>query len=257
MNFDWQHTLEAIDADTDTGAVVPENVRGLYIKGDDGKFGIDPSFKKHVSGLTTALDKERKANRTVKDIAEKWAKLGETPEAVEQKLHELTEAAGKGDKVNFDKLKADLERGYAKKLEEKDGQLAAKDKTLTKYLVNSAAATAIAEAKGSAELLMPHVQSSVKVVEVNGEYVVRVVDADGDPRGDGKGGFMTVKDLIAEMKASPVYGRAFEASGTTGSGKQPGSGGTKPGVAGRDTSQMSPTQKIAAGLSKGLLRSQQ
>ncbi len=256
MQFDWQPTLEAVDADTATGAVVPESLRGLY-KNVDGKFNLVEEAKKRlgdVSGLNTALDKERKLNKTVKEAAEKWARLGASPEEVEQKITELTEAATKDGKVNLDKLKADLEKGFKTQLDGKDTEIKAKDAALGKYLIESAAVTALNAAKGSAVLLLPHIKGSVKVVENNGEYVVRVLDADGDARGDGKGGFMTVADLVAEMKASTEFSRAFEASGGTGGGTPPGrkaGGGAGGGIA-RD--KMSATQKISAGLDKNQIR---
>ena len=91
--------------------------------------------------------------------------------------------------------------------------------------MDKAAVAAIAAAKGVPELLPPHVQKHVKVDE---NYNVQVVDAKGDPRVNGKGEPLSISDLIAEMKATEVYGRAFEGSGQSGSGMRPtnGTGGT-------------------------------
>lgn len=251
--FDFMTTLETLDG-------VPQNYQALYTKGDDGKFAIDPVLAKKldVSGLTTALDKERKANKVATSQLDAWKKLnyGATPEEVATKFTELQEAATKGaeGKTNWDKMKADLDAGHAKVLVTKDGEISAMRTTVEKHLVDNVAITALTEAKGSAALLLPHVRSQVKVFEEKGEYIVRVVDKDGDPRGDGRGGFMTIKDLILEMKSSQEFGRAFEATGTSGSGKQPGSSKTgKEGGAGRDASELNPTQKIALGLQKGQL----
>lgn len=258
MLFDYQFTLDAIDADTATGAVVPPSVRGLYTKGDDGKFSLDADLRKKVdvSGLTTALDKERKTAKNLNDSLKLWAPLGDSPEAVKARIDELTEAATKGDKVNLDKIRADMDKTHKTALDAKDGVITGMKGTLEKYLVNGSATAAIAELKGVPELLLPHVTRAVKVVEAaNGEYVVRVVDADGDFRGDGKGGFMSIKDLVAEMKGSSVFGRAFEASGTTGGGKQPGSG-KGAGAGSSNTEGMSSVQKIALGLGKGQLARQ-
>jgi len=62
-------------------------------------------------------------------------------------------------------------------------------------------------------------------VEDSGELVTRVVDQAGNPRVNGKGEYLSIKDLVSEMRESEVFGRAFEPSGTTGSGSQ---GGGKP-----------------------------
>lgn len=98
-------------------------------------------------------------------------------------------------------------------------------KTLEKYLVDATATAEIAAAKGSADLLLPHVQRFVKVVEEDGQYHTRVVDAKGDPRVNGQGDPLSIKDLVSEMRQSPVFGRAFEGSGVSGSGTQPSQSG--------------------------------
>lgn len=246
MPFEFKPTLESLDG-------VPQQFQGLYVanEGSTG-FTFHPDFKTHVHGLTTALDKERKAAKDLKTQIQQWVALGETPEAVQTRIQELTEAstkAGEG-KTNWEKLKGDLEAGHKKALATKDQEMLAMRATVERYLVDNEATSALAEAKGSVQLLLPHVKSSVKVMEENGQYVVRVVDKDGDPRGDGKGGFMTIKDLVGEMKASDVFGRAFESSGNTGGGKPPHTGG-KPGAQRQQAREdMSPIDKIKAGLAQ-------
>jgi hypothetical protein len=42
---------------------------------------------------------------------------------------------------------------------------------------------------------------------------------------DGKGNPMTIRDLVKEMRASEIFGRAFNGSGQSGSGTQPANGG--------------------------------
>jgi len=67
-------------------------------------------------------------------------------------------------------------------------------------------------------------------VKVDAEFNVQVVDDKGDPRVNGKGEPLTIADLVAEMRGSEVFGRAFEVSGQSGSGKQPGNGAGGAGV---------------------------
>lgn len=238
--FEFAHTLTSLDG-------VPAEFAGLYkaVEGGSG-FSIHPDLKTHVGGLVSALDKERKLNKTAKDGLLAWSALGETPDAVKTKLDELTESAA--GKANFDKLKLDMELAHGKLLSAKDAEVGKMRGTLEQYLVDAEATTALSEAKGAAALLLPHVRASVKVMEENGKYVVRIVDKDGDARGDGKGGFMTIKDLVSEMRHSETFGRAFEATGATGGGK-PSAGG-KPGARETDRSKMSSIQKIAAGLTQ-------
>lgn len=249
MSFEFAPTLDALDN-------VPEGFRGLYVKGDTGGFSIHPDFTAHIGGLTSALDKERKNAKVVNQQLQSWQKLnlGATPEELQTKFQELTEAATKGKEgaTNWEKMKADLEKGHTLALSTKDKAVDTMRTTLERHLIDNVAITALTDAKGSAALLLPHVRTQVKVIQDGENYIVRVVDKDGDPRGDGKGGYMSIKDLVAEMKTSTDFGRAFEASGHTGSGKPPASSKSgKEGGAGRDTNDLSPIQKISLGLSKG------
>lgn len=250
--FEFYPIVDTLDA-------VPEPFRPMYGAGAEGstnagKFIIHADFSNHVKGLTSALDKERKANSSVKAQVEAWAKLGENPEAVTARITDLetAAAAGKSGQANWDKMKADLVAGHQRELLKHVDQVGAMQKSLERYLVDAEATTAITETKGSAVLLLPHIRAAVKVINENGNYITRVVDRDGDPRGDGKGGFMTIKELVAEMRQSEQYGRAFEASGTTGSGTRPGNrtGGTGNGDRSKDNkgSDLSPVDKIKAGL---------
>ena len=226
----------------------------LYSKSDDGKFKLDDAVNKRIveiGGLSSALDKERKLNKTAKEQLEAWQKLnlGATPEEVLAKVNELTEAATTGaeGKTNWDKMRADLEKGHTTALAAKDGEVAKMRTTLERHLIDKEAVTAIASAKGVPDLLLPHIQKQVKVFPDGDGYVVRVLDKEGDPRGDGKGGYMTIPDLVAELKASSTFGRAFEGTGNSGGGKPPNS--SKSGAdAGRGNANLSSIDKIARGL---------
>ncbi|MNV90886.1 hypothetical protein D3C71_1853110 [compost metagenome] len=83
------------------------------------------------------------------------------------------------------------------------------------------------------------------------EYVVRVLDAAGDYRGDGKGGFMGVADLVRELKGSKDYGVAFESEAPSGGGKgnpPPSRQVQQQQVRQQERESMTGTDKIAAGL---------
>lgn len=243
MDFEWQGELDALD-------VVPEKYRGLYVKGEGGKYALDGDLAKRLdtSSLNTALDKERKAGKELKATLTAFQKLGK-PEEVEKQLGELrTQLAeaqkGKEGAPNFEKLRADLEAGHEKVLKEKDAALEGMRASLYKHLVEAEATAAIADAKGSSVLLLPHVQKHVKVIEEGGAFLARVVDSEGDPRGNGKGGFMTIREFVAELRKDSNFGRAFEASDLSGSGMRPGG---KTGVT-PSGDRASPTQRIASAL---------
>ncbi|RKG68637.1 hypothetical protein D7V80_11605 [Corallococcus sp. CA054B] len=245
MEFEWQQELDALD-------IVPEKFRGLYAKGEGGKFTLDADVFKRMdhSGLTTALDKERKSSKALTAAQAAWLKLGKTPEDVEKSVGELKAALakaqeGKEGAANFEKLKADLESGHAKALGERDAVVERMRGSLHKHLVEAEATAAIAEMKGSAVLLLPHVQKHVKVIEEGGGFLARVVDAEGDPRGNGKGGFLTIREFVGELKKDTNFARAFDSTGASGSGTQPK---PKTGAMPSGSDKLSPTQRIAAGL---------
>jgi hypothetical protein len=239
---------------------VPEQFRGLYGEGEGG-FVLGESYK----GVATAVDglnKSLKAARRDADEAKRnrpdlsgFAAIGQllglegddasSADALRAAV-EKTISESKDGKVNWDKMKRDLEGGFNTKLAAKDGELQSMGKTLQKYLVTTAAVQAIAAHKGVPDLLLPHIQAKTKVIKDGEDYVVRVVDESGDPRGNASGGFMTVEDLVKELKSSPTFGRAFESEAPSGSGAKPGQQG-KPKPQNRE---LSPTEKIAAGLAK-------
>ena len=231
-------TVDAIDS-------VPEAQRGLY-KESNGKFVLDVDGYEDPTNLKSALQKERDAAKAATKQAQAWAALGKTPEEIQQ----LVEAQAKAerDKLEkggeWDKLKVQITDQHKIELQKKDDAIAAREKALTKHLVDAAAVTALSAAKGSAALLLPHIRAAVKVIEDNGEYVVRVIDKTGNPRVNGKGDFLTIEDLVSEMRQSEEYGRAFDASGTTGSGAQGGGGGGG-APSNKKASEMSAAEKVA------------
>jgi hypothetical protein len=212
---------------------VAEPLRDLYEE-KDGKFTLK------VEGIDTdyvprdALKRANDESAARRKELETWKKIGKS----EDEIRELISAAEKAEENkakragDFDKLRDAMAAQHAKDLKAKDDAMAAKDKAIQRHLIDAQATAAIAAAKGSSDLLLPHVQKNVRVIEDNGDYLVTVVDAKGDPRINGKGEPMTIADLVGEMRQSDVYGRAFEGSGHSGSGMRPaiGNNGGTPGT---------------------------
>lgn len=244
----FEQTVEAIEK-------VPAPFQPFYKKDEaTGKFAMDPDIFGHLdnSGLRKALDTERGNAKEFGKIKDAWAKVGESPEAVLTKLQELQEAVTKkdGSAGAFEKYKLEVDGIMKQKDADNATQLAKMRTTLETYLVDAEATKIIADAKGSPALLMPHIRGCAKVVEENGKYVVRVVDAEGEPRyAAATGAHMTLSDLVGELKAHAEFGKAFEASGTQGSGMRPGGAGSHKGTV-VDPSKMSSVDKIAAGLNQ-------
>lgn len=211
MEFDFSTngTVESLDK-------VPEQFRGVYVQ-DGDKFKINDSLKgvtDAIVGLNGALKNERKTSSTLKGQKDISAVLQETfqlgsVDEVKAKIDELTQQVAEKSKVDPAKIKADIEKAFNAKEEGYKTQLGKMQGTLEKYLIDSAATSALSQAKGNVKLLLPIIRQAVAVVPDGDDYVVRVKDPAGDYRGNGAGGFMTIEDLVKELKSSSDYGVAL------------------------------------------------
>jgi hypothetical protein len=239
----------------------PEWLRSSLLE-QDGKFVFEAELPTETAGLKSALDKERKAKADFEKALKGFegidpAKAKELMEQAEK--IEADKLKSKGDwetreKQLKEQLAADLskrETHFQTELKTREDRIGKLQSSLEKSLIEAQATAAIASAKGSPELLLPHVMRSVKVIEENGEFVARVLDAAGQPRiANVKGDPFTIANLVEEMKANAVFGRAFEASGAGGSGagQGGGSGGGAKTISGRDQEAINANlEKIAKG----------
>lgn len=231
-----------------------EGKKSFNLKRDD----ITKGAVEAIVGLNTALKASRaefKANKGKAVDLSPLAEYGEDPATIlaafTKTKEELTAKGSDDVKRQIDKIKSDLASGHATELTAAQKRNEALTSQLYGHLVESEAITAIAGAKGVPELLLPFVKQQVKVNEADGKLQVMVVDAAGDPRYSGTSGLpMTIKELVAEMKANTQYGRLFDSEAPAGGGTPPGGPGN-PGKPGMKTENMTPVDKISAGLAKG------
>jgi len=207
----------------------PEWLRSSLLE-QDGKFVFEAELPTETAGLKSALQKEREAKAAFERSLKGFE--GIDPEEARKLKTEAEQAAAdklknKGDwdareKQLKEQLATDLtkrETHFQTELKSRDDRIVKLQSSLEKSLIEAQATSAIAAAKGAPELLLPHVMRAVKVVEENGEFVARVLDAQGQPRiANVKGDPFTISNLVEEMKANEVFGRAFEATGAGGSG---------------------------------------
>lgn len=257
---------------------VPEKYRGLYAEGEGdnaGKFSLIPAVTGIVADLignqetlagvrndkkkvTDENAERRLAVKVFEDFAQSVG-LESGDEGMAASLSAFVDdlqgqiKGGKEIKINLDKNKAAYDKSLADVTSAKDTELGEMRAALSKHLISDAASRALAEHKGSIDLLLPHVLNSCRMHRLdNGDYGVTVLDAQGDSRFDSAGGLMGVTGLVAEMKTQDKFGRAFESETHSGSGAQPGSMGrstvTPGSQAGRE---LSPIEKIGVGLKKG------
>ena len=188
--------------------VVPESYQSLYQAGEEG-FTLDPALAERldVSGLLSALEKERNGGQTLEKELKAWRQLGSDPEtawAEKQKViaAEFTE--------QFDAI-----------LAAKDEEITVLKESNAEFLILTRATEALLNAGGSVDLLMPHLRAVVTIVEEGEDVHLRIIDTDGSFRESADGVPMTLSDLVSEMRSSPVFGRAFDPTGNRGSGMDP------------------------------------
>ncbi len=211
---------------------VNETHRDLYVE-RNGKFELD------VDGVPELRSALKSANSEAASMRTKYKDLD--LEAIEQERAELEELRKKTGPEALEALKNQLVGAHGKEKAKLEAKIASLTRAVEKTLVDAAASQAIAEAKGSAGLLLPHVRSLVKVIETDGQYVPQVVDSTGAPRVGDDGKAFTIKDLVEEMRGQETYGRAFDAPGGSGSGSDSASGGG--GAAKKSRSKMSVQEK--------------
>lgn len=218
-----KHFLEVTSADgwalEDTGALK----KGLEV---ERKTSADRLKKlKAFDGIDATAARE--ALGKMEEIAN-WnpdEKAAEAREAFEKQLTE-----------KFAKDRAGMVKKHSEEMEVGTKQRTGMRTQLEGALIGAAANAAIADNKGSSALLLPTIKGLSRLVESeDGDLVVRVVGEGGVERLSTKAGCtdpMTIAELVAEMRASEVYARAFDGTGASGSGAAGSDGGVKSGAGG-------------------------
>lgn len=224
----------ALNAIYDNQDDIPEGLADHYTQADDGRFtlqvesvgGLELS---DTSALKNALSRERSnaqnAQKTLKNFE------GIDAASAREAMSKMEEMANFNPEQKVDEaIKAREKQIFAKHQAELDvvrNESNSLRSQLSDNLITSAAAKAIAEAKGAVDLLLPHVLQSAKLRQSDqGQFIVEVVDRDGNPRiGDAHGNPMTIPQLVDEMRASDGFSRAFEPTGATGAGTTPNASG--------------------------------
>lgn len=224
-----QATLDSLDA-------LPEEFHEDYEKGDDEKYHlkllgnyVPKDQVEDVSGLKSALQKERENNKTLsktkRELEEQYGGIDpeEYARLKELEAHEEERKAEK--KGEWDKLKLQMTEKHNEELgkrTERENKLLA---ALERKTIDADAIAALNEFKGNVTLLLPHVKGHVRMVEEDGAFVARVVDDQGNPRVNGEGNFLTVRELVSEMRDQDTYAKAFENTVASGGGTPPGGSG--------------------------------
>lgn len=242
----------ALKAIVDNLDGVPEGARDFYTAGEDGKFtlAVEPVggwALEDVEGLKSALGKERGENDRLKKQITKFGDI-DVDRAREALSHyeqfkdiDPKKEADKIAQAKVEALQKQLLDKHAQEVAGKDERIGNLYKQVEYLLVDQVATAAIAEAKGSVELLLPHVRQFTRVKEAEGKFSVEIVDREGNPRiSNAKGDPLDIKGFVAELRSSDVFGRAFDGTGITGGGTPPNLNG---GGASLNRSKMTAQQK--------------
>lgn len=222
-------TVDAVDT-------LPENVRPLYVQ-KDGKFHLDVDGLPDVTGLKTALEKERAANKAhAKDI-EGWKKIGKTPDEiaalVEAKETEAREAllkAGKFDDVlkqhqaKWDDVVKQHQAAWQTEKQALETELNASRASERSAIVGErlvSALTKVGATDTGVEILPKLISDRIKFEMKDGKRTISILKADGETpmAGTGPDGLATIDDLAKEAVAK--YPELFKATGAGGGGKPP------------------------------------
>jgi hypothetical protein len=209
--------------------------------------GVDGLALEDVTALKTTVATLRKSEKTLRKDVESGenalrkheAKFeGIDPKAAKDALNKIdsikdwdgetkvaeavkvaTDKATTDAQARIDKLVAD----HNEKVTGLDAKLVSSKEQLNTALVTTRIIEAISKAEGNVDLLMPHVERQMKMVESdNGKFEPQVVDAKDERRYKdiAAGTYMDANDLLAEMKESATYAACFKGTGSSGAGKR-------------------------------------
>ena len=206
-----------------------DSVKSLY-KEDNGKFRLDLDGYEDTTGLKAQrdalLNEKKEAQRKTKEAEEAAKTLAE-------------ESARKNGDV------AALEKSWQEKLAATELNYKNLNESLTKQIhgltVGQTATKLAAELaiSGSADVLLPHIQSRLTVEIKDGAPSVRVLDLQGKPTA------MTVDELKQEFISNKAFAPLIAASKATGGGASGSGGGGAAKTMKRDQFEtMNPVQKM-------------
>jgi hypothetical protein len=159
---------------------------------------------------------------------------------------------GKEHQINIENVKKALKTAHEDAMRAKDAEVSKLTKAISNHMIRQAATQAIAQEKGSVELLLPHIERHAKVVVDGENFAARVVDDNGEIRVNGAAQPLSIEEFVKEMKTKQQFARAFDSEAANGNGARPGASKIPPANLGKgDRSKMTPNELIARGLAKG------
>ena len=188
-----------------------EEVRKEYEPIEGGKFRLKVTGAEEV--FAAPLKANNQALKTEKDaLAEKlrpFEALNLKPEEIAalQTENGTLKQAKLANDGKVEELLGEANKQHQAELGKREEREKALLGHLSRHLVDSAAIAAITGAQGNPKLLMGVIAPSLKMVEENGQFHVRVVDENGQPRMTYKSGasaYMTIEDRVAAIALAMI-----------------------------------------------------
>jgi arsenate reductase-like glutaredoxin family protein len=193
---------------------IPKGAEEHYVE-RDGEWHLD-SDHEDTGALRRAKEYEardrKKAEARIKELE------GELS-ARETEIEEIRKGAIP--KTDVEALEKSLKGKYEKLLSEKDALVASLGGQVDKHVREATVDKLAAELfDKNAAIGRPHVASRLKTVEVNGERVVKVLDANGNETD------MSTEDLKKELLQNKMFAGILVGSRASGGGANVGGGGS-------------------------------
>ena len=205
-----------------------QDAQGATEQQDFSEFEDNPAaqewLKQKEAPMKNKINELLGETKNAKSKAKQWEDLGFDPEDVKELLHERQKEqdAKKRDEGKFEELIAEMKTKHEseiKELKDKHDRRVVKEKEahITREI---ATACQDKDVQGKMLMLESYIKTATEVVELdNGELVTRIKGKDGNYRiADGQGNYMTVKDLLLELRQDENWGGAFNSSGVQGGG---------------------------------------
>lgn len=208
-----------------------------FLNTDEGKALVETH--EATNGLRIKKDELLSANTVMKNQLAAYTALGD-PATIAAAI-----SAAKVAPTNIDPDPAAAAQlaHLQKELDTERGTRTAREAALVNSFVSGEVVSAISQSKGEPLLLKPIVSARVKgTLNEDGTISIEVLNADGTPMFK-NGKAATVADLIEEIKADKVYGRAFDPDETSGSGTRQSAQKTQQKVEGKTLTEIMAAQK--------------
>lgn len=207
----------ALKAILDNVDSLPDDIKKEYKQGQDGKYYLDVDGIDHHPGVATLRNAMQNAKAERQAARDEAASFKAQFEKAQDDLDDMRRGAIPKADVEA------LEGSYKRKLSETENQYKERVGKLTSALdKNLRQATAVrmaGELFSDAELGLPYILPRLKVEEDGDDFVVKVLDANGQPSAS------TLEDLQKEIVQNKKFAPILRGTRASGGGANGGNGG--------------------------------